>query len=76
MKKKFNILKIVSCFAVLMAIMVIAHSCAKDKDPDPVEVQNRKINDWILEIMETYYYWNEQIPKKTDKSLSPEKYFE
>ena len=78
MKKKFNMLRFSRYFTVLLAFLIIAYSCAKDKDkdPDPVEIQNRKINDWILETMEACYYWNEQIPGKTDKKLSPEKYFE
>jgi C-terminal processing protease CtpA/Prc len=33
------------------------------------------VNDWILNNMRYYYYWNDKIPATLDKSLSPDKFF-
>jgi len=71
-----NIKKILYLF-VLLLLLTINFSCEKD-DPipqDPTEIANQNINNWILENMQTYYLWNDQIPSKTDKSLNPSDYF-
>jgi C-terminal processing protease CtpA/Prc len=77
MEKVVNILKTVQkCTLVLMiAILLIAliTSCNEKK---PVDNSHEEVNNWILENMEIYYLWNKQIPSKTNKTLSPDAYFE
>jgi C-terminal processing protease CtpA/Prc len=34
------------------------------------------INNWILDLMQTYYLWNDEMPTSPDKSLSPDEFFE
>ncbi|MFD2937921.1 S41 family peptidase [Spirosoma flavum] len=36
---------------------------------------DKEVNDWILENMQTYYYWNDKIPANPDKSQTPGKFF-
>jgi C-terminal processing protease CtpA/Prc len=83
MKKGIIISKTV--LTLILAILLIASvtSCRKgksiidsdDDDDEPVN-SNKNVNEWILENMQLYYLWNEQIPSKTDKTLSPDEYFE
>ena len=44
------------------------------QEPAANEV-NSHVNSWILENMEYWYLWNEELPAKTDKNLDPEAYF-
>ncbi len=38
--------------------------------------QNEYVNKWILDNMEFYYLWNEDIPNSPNKSQEPEAFFE
>ena len=71
-----------------MMILIIVQGCEKDPDtiepeqPDPIELHNQVINEWILDNMEVFYYWNDwhnwnpQIPQNINTKLKPEVYFE
>lgn len=39
-------------------------------------VTNAEVNDWILENMKFWYYWNDKIPAKPDKTQTPDKFFD
>ena len=70
LKKTFYLL-------ALLSLLIISFSCKKD-DPvpqDPTIAANQKINSWILDSMQIYYLWNNQMPAKIDKSLNPNDYF-
>lgn len=58
----------------LLSFLIINFSCEKD-DPVEEESANTAINSWMLEKMNLYYFWNENIPLRTNKSLNPDKYF-
>ena len=75
MKKLWNILKNGKYFVLLWLVVVLPAMQGCNKDPDPAN-DYREINDWILEEMNLYYYWNTKIPRKTNKALHPEDYFE
>jgi carboxyl-terminal processing protease len=59
-------------FSLLLFFTVA--SCRED-DPSPGS-QNAKVNDWILENMQFWYLWNEQLPGNPDKNTDPESFFE
>ena len=69
-----NIKKFPYLFSLLSFLTINFSSCEKD---DPIDERSVTaiVNDWILENMEIYYFWNEDIPSKTDKSLHPVNYF-
>lgn len=51
--------------------------CKGDKktdNPGP-DQHNQYVNDWILENMKDYYYWNDKLPANPDKKLSPDGFF-
>jgi len=57
-----------------VAVALIAMpGCEKKNDPEP---EYKEINEWILENMKIYYFWEKQLPKTTDKTLYPADYFE
>ena len=39
-------------------------------------VTNAEVNDWILENMKFWYYWNDKLPATPDKSLAPDAFFD
>ncbi|MDR2126209.1 MAG: hypothetical protein LBP63_05210 [Prevotellaceae bacterium] len=63
-----NIIKrivLVTCISFCSAVFI---SC-EDKDTDSY------VNNWILENMQFYYYWNEHIPASPNKGLYPDNFF-
>ncbi|GAB4002218.1 hypothetical protein GCM10028807_60390 [Spirosoma daeguense] len=48
-------------------------SCRKPADVSPAG--DEQVNNWILENMQTYYFWNDKLPANPDKSLAPDKFF-
>ena len=66
--------KTINYFSVFLWMIFIISGCKKEKDDS--ENQYQEINDWILENMGDYYFWSDQIPRRTNKSLYPADYFE
>jgi len=62
--------KIISLLA--LAIFVGFSSCRDDDEP---EGPNDYVNNWIYSTMETWYYWNEELPDNPDKSPAPDVFF-
>jgi carboxyl-terminal processing protease len=66
-------------FAPLLIILLLGTltSCKED-DPSPgiTNKANAKINNWILENMDFWYLWNDQLPASPDKNAAPEEFFE
>ncbi len=65
----------VLCVVSLLSVVSACKDCP-DCEQCPAVNEYAEINDWILENMEVYYFWNEQIPGNTDKTLEPSAYFE
>jgi C-terminal processing protease CtpA/Prc len=62
--------------ALTVTILLVAVSTSCNRDKSSIDNPYKEVNEWILENMQIYYLWNTQIPSKTDKMLSPDKYFE
>jgi len=61
----------------LFLLLIISFSC-KNGDPvqqDPTVTANQNINNWILDSMQIFYLWNDQMPAKIDKTLDPNDFF-
>lgn len=57
--------------------VLLLNSCQTiDNLLHPDNLKYEYVNSWILDNMSRYYYWNEMIPKETDKTQTPDKYFE
>ena len=74
-------------FAALCLFFVFATACREEeilpvkqiKEEVPVAIKNEAnqyVNSWILENMQYWYLWNNDLPKTVDKNLDPESYFD
>jgi C-terminal processing protease CtpA/Prc len=69
-------------FAAFVFAFLLVTACGEE-DPLPVsEVKNGVVNEsnayvnsWILDNMDYWYLWNEELPSSLDKNLDPESYF-
>ncbi len=55
----------------LIWLVTLMPACNDNSSPN----EYAAINSWILENMEVYYLWNDQIPGRVSKKLYPEDYF-
>lgn len=66
-----------SGWLTMIVMLLVLISCKEENEPTPaVETANAKVNNWIYENMEFWYYWNTQLPTSTDKDQEPDTYFE
>ncbi|MGV3763626.1 S41 family peptidase [Parapedobacter sp.] len=64
---------------VLFASLLVVSCKKKEPTPEPQgEVTNAEINQWILDTMNYYYYWNNEIPNEGSLNLNsrPQDFFE
>jgi len=71
------------CLAVLsVAVGASLLSACKDPQVDPTTttatgtVTDQEVNQWTLDSMRTYYYWNDKLPTSLNLSQIPDKFFE
>lgn len=65
-------------FILICFFLFVSVSC-KDDDPAPTSESDSDdvyVNDWILENMEFWYYWNDELPSSPDKNTDPASFFE
>jgi carboxyl-terminal processing protease len=73
---KSHLKKLNSGWLTMIVVLLVLSSCKEENEPTPaVESANAKVNNWISENMEFWYYWNTQLPASPDKDLEPEAYF-
>jgi C-terminal processing protease CtpA/Prc len=73
--KSFTVKK-TACLGIAILLGSLAFSCLEDNlGGMDNRTESQRINDWILENMNLYYLWTEQIPSKTDNNLNPPDYF-
>lgn len=60
-------------------------TACKDPQVDPITttgitptgaVTDQEVNQWTLDSMRTYYYWNDKIPASPNLSQTPDKFFD
>ncbi|MDR0686516.1 MAG: hypothetical protein LBF79_03555 [Dysgonamonadaceae bacterium] len=68
-------MKTIKALFIILLPLAVLSSCIDKENDDEID-DNYQVNDWILDLMEVYYLWNEKIPEKTDKELAPSDYFE
>ena len=71
-----KILKYRPFAGMLFLLVVLVSSCKDDDNPSPVLNQNIYVNDWILENMQYWYLWSDQLPASPDKSQVPDEFFQ
>jgi C-terminal processing protease CtpA/Prc len=69
-------MKLIKPFLFACSLSLLLNSCQTiDGILHPEDKKNEYVDSWILTNMSSYYYWNDQLPDKTDKTLTPDKYF-
>ena len=60
-----------------VALLLVGISC-REEDPTPefTNEANAKINSWIQENMEFWYFWAHELPGTPDKNLEPDQFFQ
>ena len=61
-----------------LALLLVGSSC-REEDPAPdnaIIEANAKVNSWILENMEFWYFWAHELPGSPDKNLEPDEFFQ
>jgi carboxyl-terminal processing protease len=72
--KLFVACKLALPFAICGAL--VTTSCKKATDVTPSgSTTNGEVNNWVLENMKTYYFWNDKLPANPDTSLAPKSFF-
>jgi len=60
----------VVCFSMLM------NACKPGDEVIGSEKNYEYVNTWIMNNLRDYYYWTDQLPDKSNKTLSPDAYFD
>jgi carboxyl-terminal processing protease len=68
---------------LMASVFFIVTSCKEDEiepsSPPAARITNEAnayVNDWILDNMKTWYFWNTELPSAADKNQDPESFFE
>ena len=64
--------------AFIVALFVFVFSCDDDDKPSQqiANENNKHVNDWILDKMEFWYLWSNELPAAADKNLNPDDFFQ
>lgn len=72
-----SILKHILISAVMIGLTFNLSSCNNDDDViNTGDPQNTEINNWVYDMMKTFYYWTDDIPATVDKSEDPSAFFQ
>ena len=69
-------MKLIKPLLLACSFSLLLNSCQTiDGLLPPANTKNEYVNNWIMTNMSQYYYWNDQLPENTDKTLTPDNYF-
>ena len=65
-------------FSIIIGLFVVVSSCDDDVKPSQTFVNegNRQVNEWILEKMDYWYLWSNELPASPNKDLNPDDFFQ
>ncbi len=63
---------------LILSFCLFVSACDQDEEPGPVAVNedNVHVNDWILENMEFWYLWSNELPGAPNKNKNPDDFFQ
>lgn len=61
--------------AMLVLALVLGYGCKKDRDIEFPPGTNGFVNQWVMDSMNVYYYWNHSLPGAPDYSQEPLDFF-
>lgn len=61
---------------LLLFVFLIQGACKKDdRNPNYPAGSNEYINDWVMDSMKVYYYWNSTLPSNPNLNQQPLQFF-
>lgn len=79
MRAKFASVSFHSLLSTLfLGLAVVVSSCDEEDDLNPgiVNANNAHVNEWILENMDFWYLWSNELPGAPDKNQAPDDFFQ
>ena len=78
MKANFATRPYHSLFFSIVFALVLLTSCDDDESLNPVAVNddNVHVNEWILDNMDFWYLWSNELPGAPDKNQAPDDFFQ
>ena len=63
---------------LFLGLAVVVSSCDEEDDLNPgiVNANNAHVNEWILENMDFWYLWSNELPGAPDKNQAPDDFFQ
>jgi C-terminal processing protease CtpA/Prc len=63
---------------LILSLAILFSSCDDDENLSPaiVDEDNVHVNEWILENMEFWYLWSNELPGNPDKNQNPDDFFQ
>ncbi|HET9571375.1 MAG TPA: S41 family peptidase [Bacteroidales bacterium] len=68
-------MKAIKSLISLLCFSLLFLACEKGEDVIGSDKNNEYVNAWMMDNLSVIYYWNNMLPKNTDKTLDPEAYF-
>ncbi|QDK77414.1 PDZ domain-containing protein [Spirosoma sp. KCTC 42546] len=64
-----------TALSLVISSSFLMTSCKKEDVAPSGPTSNGEVNNWVLENMKNYYFWNDKLPAKPDTSLTPDQFF-
>ncbi len=69
-------MKLINFFLSAVCISMLLNACTPGDEIIGSDKNKEYVNTWMMNTLRDYYYWNDKLPNKSDKSLNPDAYFE
>jgi len=69
-------MKPIKLFLGAICLSLLLNACEPGEDVIGSDKNIEYVNTWMMNTLRDYYYWNDRLPNKSDKTLNPEAHFE
>lgn len=68
-------MKLIKLFLSAVCFSLLLNACKPGEEVIGSDKNTEYVNTWMMDILSDYYYWNDRLPGKSDKTLNTEDYF-
>ncbi len=68
-------MKLIRLFLSVVCFSMLMNACTPGDEVIGSKKNTEYVNTWIMNTLRDYYYWTDELPDKSNKTLSPDKYF-
>lgn len=69
-------MKLFKYFLGAVCLSMLLNACEPGEDVIGSEKNNEYVNTWMMKTLQTYYYWTDRLPRKSDITMDPADHFE